>query len=162
MAAEKQDQRSEQHIAALTGEERFRLLVNAVTDYAISMLDASGNIASWNAGAERFKDYAAPEVVGRHFSLFYTEEDIARGVPATALQTSEHTGKFEAEGWRVRKDGSASGPMSSSIQSAARRAYCWGLPRSRATSPSAGRPSSISKRRERRCSSRRRWRRSGG
>jgi PAS domain S-box-containing protein len=69
------------------------------------MLDASGHIASWNAGAERFKGYAASEIIGRHFSLFYTEEDIQRGVPATALQTSERTGKFEAEGWRVRKDG---------------------------------------------------------
>jgi PAS domain S-box-containing protein len=105
MAAEKQDQRSEQLSAALTDQERFRLLVNAVTDYAIYMLDASGHIASWNAGAERFKGYTAPEVIGRHFSLFYTEEDIARGIPATALQTSERTGKFEAEGWRVRKDG---------------------------------------------------------
>jgi PAS domain S-box-containing protein len=105
MAADKQDKRSEQLSAALTDQERFRLLVNAVTDYAIYMLDASGYIASWNAGAERFKGYTAREVIGRHFSLFYTEEDIARGIPATALQTSERTGKFEAEGWRVRKDG---------------------------------------------------------
>jgi PAS domain S-box-containing protein len=105
MEAGKQGQGSEQLSAALTDEERFRLLVNAVTDYAIYMLDASGHIASWNAGAERFKGYTAPEVIGRHFSLFYTEEDIARGIPATALQTSERTGKFEAEGWRVRKDG---------------------------------------------------------
>ena len=91
--------------AALTDEARFRLLVNAVTDYAIYMLDASGNVASWNAGAERFKGYAAHEIIGRHFSAFYTEEDIQRGVPATALETSARTGKFEAEGWRVRKDG---------------------------------------------------------
>jgi PAS domain S-box-containing protein len=105
MAAEKHDQRSDQLTAALTDEEPFRLLVNAVTDYAIYMLDASGHVVSWNAGAERFKGYTAPEVIGRHFSLFYTEEDIARGIPAIALQTSERTGKFEAEGWRVRKDG---------------------------------------------------------
>ena len=65
----------------------------------------SGRIASWNAGAERFKGYAAHEVIGRHFSIFYTDEDIQSGIPATALQTSERTGKFEAEGWRVRKDG---------------------------------------------------------
>ena len=64
MAADKQDQRSEQLSAALTDQERFRLLVNAVTDYAIYMLDASGHTASWNAGAERFKGYTAPEVIG--------------------------------------------------------------------------------------------------
>jgi PAS domain S-box-containing protein len=62
------------------------------------MLDAAGNVASWNAGAERFKGYTASEIIGRHFSLFYTEENIQRGVPATALQTSERTGKFETEG----------------------------------------------------------------
>jgi PAS domain S-box-containing protein len=91
--------------AAFSDEERFRLLVNAVTDYAIYMLDATGHIASWNAGAERFKGYAAHEVIGRHFSIFYTDEDKRSGVPAKVLQTSERTGKFEAEGWRVRKDG---------------------------------------------------------
>ena len=69
------------------------------------MLDPTGHIASWNAGAERFKGYAAQEVIGRHFSIFYTDEDIRSGIPVTALQTSERTGKFEAEGWRVRKDG---------------------------------------------------------
>jgi PAS domain S-box-containing protein len=105
MAAEKKDQQSGQLGAAVTDEERFRLLVSAVTDYAIYMLDASGHVASWNAGAERFKGYTASEVIGQHFSLFYTEEDKARGVPAIALQTSEQTGKFEAEGWRMRKDG---------------------------------------------------------
>jgi PAS domain S-box-containing protein len=105
MAAEKQDQQREQLSAALTDEERFELLVNAVTDYAIYMLDANGNVASWNAGAERFKGYTASEIIGRHFSAFYTEEDIARGVPATALQTAARTGKFETEGWRMRKDG---------------------------------------------------------
>ena len=86
-------------------EERFRLLVNAVTDYAIYMLDRTGNVVSWNAGAERFKGYTAPEIIGRHFSLFYTDEDRRSGLPATALATSASTGKFEAEGWRVRKDG---------------------------------------------------------
>ena len=105
MADETDDRQSGPLDAALTDEARFRLLVNAVTDYAIYMLDASGNVASWNAGAERFKGYAAGEIIGRHFSAFYTEEDIARGVPATALETSARTGKFEAEGWRVRKDG---------------------------------------------------------
>jgi PAS domain S-box-containing protein len=105
MADDTDDRQSGPLDAALTDEARFGLLVNAVTDYAIYMLDASGNVASWNAGAERFKGYAAREIIGRHFSAFYTEEDIQRGVPATALETSARTGKFEAEGWRVRKDG---------------------------------------------------------
>jgi PAS domain S-box-containing protein len=105
MDRDRENQKGKKLSVAFTDEERFRLLVNAVTDYAIYMLDASGNIASWNAGAERFKGYAASEVIGRHFSIFYTEEDILKGIPATALQTSERTGKFEAEGWRVRKDG---------------------------------------------------------
>ena len=105
MDSDREDRQIGKLSAALTDEERFRLLVNAVTDYAIYMLDATGHIASWNAGAERFKGYAAHEVIGRHFSIFYTDEDIRSGIPVTALQTSERTGKFEAEGWRVRKDG---------------------------------------------------------
>jgi PAS domain S-box-containing protein len=87
-------------------EERFRMLVQGVTDYAIYMLDPEGQITSWNAGAERFKGYAAEEIIGQHFSRFYTPEEAARGVPATALATAVADGHFEAEGWRVRKDGS--------------------------------------------------------
>jgi PAS domain S-box-containing protein len=91
---------------ALRGsEERFRLLVQSVTDYAIYMLDIDGNVASWNAGAERFKGYGAEEIIGRHFSNFYTEEDRAAGLPARALDQARTEGRFEAEGWRVRKDG---------------------------------------------------------
>jgi PAS domain S-box-containing protein len=86
-------------------EERFRLLIQSVTDYAIYMLDPAGKVSSWNAGAERFKGYAADEIIGQHFSRFYTEEDRAAGIPAIALQTAEHEGRFEAEGWRVRQDG---------------------------------------------------------
>ncbi len=89
----------------LIGDEHFRLLVNAVTDYAIYMLDTAGHVASWNAGAQRFKGYAPHEIIGRHFSVFYTEEDKAAGIPALALRTAESTGKFETEGWRVRQDG---------------------------------------------------------
>ncbi|WP_300782101.1 PAS domain-containing sensor histidine kinase [Enhydrobacter sp.] len=85
--------------------ERFRLLVSAVRDYAIYMLDPAGYIVSWNAGAERFKGYRAEEVIGRHFSLFYTPEDQERGIPALALETARTSGKFETEGWRMRKDG---------------------------------------------------------
>ena len=85
---------------------RFELLVQSVTDYAIYLLDADGVVTSWNAGAERFKGYAADEIIGQHFSRFYTPEDQATGVPALALYTADHDGRFEAEGWRVRKDGS--------------------------------------------------------
>jgi PAS domain S-box-containing protein len=87
-------------------EERFRLLVQSVTDYAIYMLDPEGRVTSWNAGAERFKGYSAEEIMGEHFSRFYTEEDLAAGIPTIALETASREGRFEAEGWRKRKDGS--------------------------------------------------------
>ena len=87
-------------------EAQFRLLVQGVTDYAIYMLDTTGLIASWNAGAQRIKGYSAADVVGTHFSRFYRVEDRARGEPAAALATAAREGRFEAEGWRVRKDGS--------------------------------------------------------
>jgi PAS domain S-box-containing protein len=86
-------------------EERFRLLVQGVTDYAIYMLDPEGRISNWNMGAERIKGYLADEVVGEHFSRFYTEEDRAAGLPNIALETAAREGRFEREGWRVRKDG---------------------------------------------------------
>jgi PAS domain S-box-containing protein len=85
--------------------ERYRILVEAVTDYAIYGLDPSGIITSWNPGAERLKGYAPEEIIGKHFSQFYTEEDRKAGRPARALETAAREGKFEAEGWRVRKDG---------------------------------------------------------
>jgi PAS domain S-box-containing protein len=87
-------------------EERFRLLVQSVTDYAIYMLDTGGHVASWNAGAQRFKGYAPDEIIGQHFSRFYTDEDRQVGTPARALETARTEGRFEAEGWRLRKDGS--------------------------------------------------------
>jgi PAS domain S-box-containing protein len=85
-------------------ESRFELLVQSVTDYAIYMLDPTGKVTSWNAGAQRFKGYEADEIIGEHFSRFYTpeERDI---IPKLALETAEREGRFEAEGWRVRKDG---------------------------------------------------------
>ena len=88
------------------GEQRFQLLVNAVTDYALYMLDREGYVATWNPGARRFKGYEAEEIIGQHFSRFFTEEDRAAGLPQHALKTAAAEGKFEAEGWRVRKDGS--------------------------------------------------------
>ncbi len=87
-------------------EERFRLLVSEVTDYAILMLDPEGGIASWNAGAERIKGYQAQEIIGQHFSRFYPAEDVERGKPAHELKVAGERGRFEDEGWRVRKDGS--------------------------------------------------------
>ena len=87
-------------------ERRFELLVQGVTDYAIYMLDTDGHVVNWNPGAERIKGYASGEVLGRHFSSFYTPEDQAIETPKNALATARRTGKYEAEGWRVRKDGS--------------------------------------------------------
>ena len=84
----------------------FELLVQSVTDYAIYMLDTEGRVSSWNSGAQRFKGYSANEIMGEHFSRFYTEEDRQAGVPTRALETAKREGRFEAEGWRVRKDGS--------------------------------------------------------
>ena len=84
---------------------RFRLLVDAISDYAIFMLDPTGIVSSWNSGAQRFKGYAASEIIGKHFSQFYGEEDRKNDLPARALATAAREGKFEAEGWRIRKDG---------------------------------------------------------
>ncbi|HEY4084106.1 MAG TPA: PAS domain S-box protein [Burkholderiaceae bacterium] len=92
-------------IATLPEEHRYRLLIEAVTDYAIYMLDAEGIVTSWNPGAQRFKGYTADEIIGQHFSRFYVDEDRAHGLPARALKMAADCGKFEGEGWRVRKDG---------------------------------------------------------
>src|ERR1700744_5246040 len=86
-------------------EERFKLLVESVRDYAIFMLDPSGQVLTWNAGAERFKGYRANEIIGQHFSRFYPAEEVARGLPEHELQVASKEGTFEDEGWRVRKDG---------------------------------------------------------
>ena len=90
----------------LESERQFRHLVHSVVDYAIFRLDKDGVVATWNSGAERIKGYAPDEIIGRHFSVFYTEEDRVEGVPARALATAASKGRFEAEGWRVRKGGS--------------------------------------------------------
>ena len=87
-------------------EERFKLLVESVRDYAIFMLDPDGVVLTWNAGAERFKGYRADEIIGQHFSRFYPPEALERGLPAYELEVAKDTGVFEDEGWRVRKDGS--------------------------------------------------------
>ncbi|MBB3910585.1 hybrid sensor histidine kinase/response regulator [Sphingomonas desiccabilis] len=91
----------EDHVA----NRRFELLVQSVTDYAIYMLDPEGRIVTWNAGAERFKGYSPGEIVGEHFSRFFTPEDREADLPGRALRIAAREGRFEAEGWRVRKDG---------------------------------------------------------
>ena len=91
--------------ALLDAERRFRILIEGVTDYAIFMLDPEGRVANWNPGAERIKGYKPDEIVGEHFSRFYTPEDFDAGVAKRALETARDTGRYESEGWRVRKDG---------------------------------------------------------
>jgi PAS domain S-box-containing protein len=98
------EKREAQH-ALLEAERRFRILVQGVTDYAIFMLDPEGKVANWNAGAERIKGYTPDEIVGEHFSRFYTPEEREAGVPDRALGIALEAGRYEAEGWRVRKDG---------------------------------------------------------
>lgn len=105
-AAGGQDVASVERLTSLPPvEDRYRLLVDAITDYAIYMLDCDGFVTSWNAGAQRFKGYAPSEILGEHFSRFYTDEERAAGTPARALRTAAGEGRFEQEGWRVRKDG---------------------------------------------------------
>jgi PAS domain S-box-containing protein len=98
-------ERQEASHSLLASEGRYRRLIEAVVDYAIFQLDSEGNVATWNPGAERIKGYAPNEIIGRHFSQFYTEDDRAAGIPANALATAASVGRYEAEGWRVRKDG---------------------------------------------------------
>jgi PAS domain S-box-containing protein len=86
-------------------EESFRLLVSSVQDYAIFMLDPEGRVATWNLGAQRIKGYRAADIIGQHFSAFYTEDDLLQGLPSHELTVATAEGRFEAEGWRVRQDG---------------------------------------------------------
>ena len=95
----------ESQLAALETERRFRLLVQGVTDYAIYMLDPEGKVTNWNTGAERIKGYSTSEIIGQHFSVFYTPEEREAGVPQQVLEAARKEGRYEAEGWRVRKDG---------------------------------------------------------
>ncbi|GAA4343888.1 PAS domain-containing sensor histidine kinase [Flaviaesturariibacter amylovorans] len=87
-------------------EELYQLLVSQVKEYALFMLDEGGHILTWNEGAGRIKGYTAPEIIGKHFSIFYTPEDLAAGKPAMELDVAVKAGKYEEEGWRLRKDGS--------------------------------------------------------
>jgi PAS domain S-box-containing protein len=92
--------------ALVESERQFRLLVGSIVDYSVFMLDPSGVVVSWNVGAMRIKGYQPDEIIGRHFSRFYTDADRAAGRPALALETAARDGRYESEGWRVRKDGS--------------------------------------------------------
>src|ERR1700704_5030924 len=87
------------------GPEAFRLLVEAVLDYAIFLIGPEGRVLSWNLGAERIKGYSADEIIGKHFSVFYPPEDVRAGLPERILAASARDGGYEGEGWRVRKDG---------------------------------------------------------
>jgi len=98
--------RKEAEDALRESEEKFRLMVEAVQDYAVFMLDLGGHIVSWNPGAERIKGYRADEIVGSHFSRFYTKPDLDSGKPARELKIAQKEGRYHEEGWRLRKDGS--------------------------------------------------------
>ena len=111
----------------------YEMLVRAITDYAIYMLDLDGIIISWNAGAERLKGYAETEIVGQHFSNFFTSEDRAAGKPATALKTAAETGRWEDEGWRVRKDGTQFWALAVLVRSGMRTASSLVSPKSPGT-----------------------------
>jgi PAS domain S-box-containing protein len=109
IARTNREQASRSHEASARleeSEQRFRLLVDSVVDYAIFMLDVDGYVTSWNSGAQRIKGYTADEIIGQHFSKFYTEEDRNNDLPKSVLAKAASTGKYEGEGWRVRKDGS--------------------------------------------------------
>ncbi|WP_332812331.1 hybrid sensor histidine kinase/response regulator [Sphingomonas sp.] len=97
--------RPRKSLPAPSGSRRFQMLVDSIRDYAVYLLDADGHVHSWNSGAQRFKGYTEEEIVGQHFSRFYTPEDRESGLPERALRTVVNEGKFEGEGWRVRKDG---------------------------------------------------------
>ena len=98
--------RKQAETALRRSEERFRLLVEGASDYAIFMLDPEGRVATWNSGAERIKGYRAEEIVGQHFSKFYPQESVERGKPQHELEVASAEGRYEDEGWRIRKDGS--------------------------------------------------------
>src|SRR5436309_41321 len=88
------------------GPDQLRLLVDGVSDYAIFLLDTGGHVIRWNAGARHIKGYEDSEIIGRHFSVFYTQEDRERQHPAEELEVAAREGRYREEGWRVRKDGS--------------------------------------------------------
>src|ERR1022692_795036 len=103
-STENKYQRADEALSA--SEERFHLLLDGVKDFAIFMLDPEGKVVTWNIGAERINGYRAEEIIGKHFSTFYPAEEAAQGKPEQKLQQAMAQGRYEDEGWRVRKDGS--------------------------------------------------------
>lgn len=101
-----QGRRAASSIDHISDDERYRSLVDAISDYAIFLLDADGHVATWNAGAERIQGYCADEIIGRHFSLFYLPEEVGHHYPDEELARAATLGRWEDEGWRLRKDGS--------------------------------------------------------
>ncbi|HEY4040838.1 MAG TPA: PAS domain S-box protein [Rhodopila sp.] len=108
------EQRNAQ-LAVLASEQRFRLLVQGVSDYAIFMLDPEGKVTDWNVGAARIKGYTEAEIVGQHFSRFYPREDLDAGLPSIALERARSEGRYESEGWRFARVAVCSGPVQSSM-----------------------------------------------
>jgi PAS domain S-box-containing protein len=113
--------RDKRTIENLPTDRRLELLVEAVVDYALYLLNPQGRIVSWNPGASRLKGYEAEEIIGRDFAAFFSPEDRERGIPQIALSTAAKTGRFESEGWRVRKDGSRFWARSARRHSRAKR-----------------------------------------
>jgi PAS domain S-box-containing protein len=111
---------------------QLQLLVEGVIDYAIYMISPEGRVVTWNTGARRLKGYEPAEIIGRPYATFFTPEERARGVPEQALRTAAEVGRFETEGWRVRKDGTRFWALALTL-STTTMAYCSGLPKSPAT-----------------------------
>ena len=141
-------------------EAAVQLLVQGVTDYAIYMLDKEGRVTNWNPGAQRIKGYLPDEIIGRHFSQFYTEEDREAGMPRKALETARGKVALKRKAGASARTAAASGRTSSSMPFAMTRGSLLATPRSPATSPSAKKPRRNSKRRVSFRSKRRKWRRS--
>ena len=128
--ANKRLERANQELARSEG--RFRSIVAGVKDYAIFMLDPQGRVSTWNAGAEHIKGYSTDEIIGEHFSRFYTQEDIEHGKPEQDLKIAASEGRMEEEGWRVRKDGSRFWANVIITPIRDKNGDCWGFRRSRA------------------------------
>jgi PAS domain S-box-containing protein len=138
---------SSKHINELSDARKLQLLIDSVTDYAIYMIDLDGQIASWNSGAERLKGYKPEDIIGQPFSMFFTPDDQERQLPKHALEIAAKEGRYETEGWRVRRDGSRFWGSRCSMRFATRTVSSTALPRSRATSPNGWKPSARCSRR---------------
>ena len=150
-------ERKQAEAALAKSEHQFRLLVQGVKDYAIFMLDPEGRVTNWNQGAQRIKGYLPEEIIGEHFSRFYTDEDRAKGEPERGLAIARIKGSFEKEGYRQRKNGSLFVAHVSSMPYTTTTVRCWGSPRSPVTSPRRDRHNKPWNRPEKPYSNRRKW-----